>query len=167
MTIRFWYCMEHSKPVVLSLEALRCQVQNLQVNEPNLDTVPYWQKISNGSIVVDTVAFVLSSVHETVLQKQPQKYNWKFQNESHELSEWNSVKVYIEFFIFNVYIISQLKRFGFWWGFFKYAFLQNERMHSQLISSSHFSSFIPFLSMFGCYFCDVQQVLKSCCLLWK
>lgn len=32
MTIRFWYCMEHSKPVVLSLEALRCQVQNLQVN---------------------------------------------------------------------------------------------------------------------------------------
>lgn len=32
MTIRFWYCMEHSKPVVLSLEALTCQVQNLQVN---------------------------------------------------------------------------------------------------------------------------------------
>ncbi|XP_031309695.2 nesprin-2 isoform X1 [Camelus dromedarius] len=30
MTIRLGYCMEHSKPVVLSLEALRCQVQNLQ-----------------------------------------------------------------------------------------------------------------------------------------
>lgn len=32
MTVRFWYCMEHSKPVVLSLEALRCQVESLQVN---------------------------------------------------------------------------------------------------------------------------------------
>ncbi|XP_044087705.1 nesprin-2 isoform X6 [Neovison vison] len=30
MTVRFWYCMEHSKPVVLSLEALRCQVESLQ-----------------------------------------------------------------------------------------------------------------------------------------
>lgn len=32
MTARFEYCVEHSKPVVLSLEALKCQVQNLQVN---------------------------------------------------------------------------------------------------------------------------------------
>ncbi|XP_066128936.1 nesprin-2 isoform X3 [Saccopteryx bilineata] len=30
MTVRFRYCVEHSKPVVLSLEALRCQVQSLQ-----------------------------------------------------------------------------------------------------------------------------------------
>uniref|UniRef100_A0A8C3X5K7 Nesprin-2 n=1 Tax=Catagonus wagneri TaxID=51154 RepID=A0A8C3X5K7_9CETA len=30
MTIRFSYCVEHSKPLVLSLEALRYQVQNLQ-----------------------------------------------------------------------------------------------------------------------------------------
>ncbi|KAM5175710.1 nesprin-2 isoform 1-T2 [Callospermophilus lateralis] len=30
LAIQFGYCMEHSKPVVLSLEALRCQVQNLQ-----------------------------------------------------------------------------------------------------------------------------------------
>ncbi|XP_023373370.1 nesprin-2 isoform X2 [Otolemur garnettii] len=30
MTIRFCYCVEHSKPVVLSLEAVRCQVQSLQ-----------------------------------------------------------------------------------------------------------------------------------------
>lgn len=36
MAVRFGYCMEHSKPVVVSLEALRCQVQNLQVNEPDL-----------------------------------------------------------------------------------------------------------------------------------
>lgn len=42
MTVRFWYRVEHSKPVVLSLEALRCQVQNLQVNEPGGGAVHYW-----------------------------------------------------------------------------------------------------------------------------
>lgn len=43
MTIRFSYCVEHSKPLVLSLEALKYQVQNLQVNSPDLGTVFYWQ----------------------------------------------------------------------------------------------------------------------------
>lgn len=49
MTVRFGYCMEHSKPVVLSLEALKSQVQDLQVNSPGLGTALYWQVISRGS----------------------------------------------------------------------------------------------------------------------
>lgn len=32
MTTRFSYCVEHSKPVLLSLAALTCQVKNLQVS---------------------------------------------------------------------------------------------------------------------------------------
>ncbi|XP_036094192.1 nesprin-2 isoform X6 [Rousettus aegyptiacus] len=46
MTIRFWYCMEHSKPVVLSLEALRCQVQNLQSLQDEAESSEgSWQKL--------------------------------------------------------------------------------------------------------------------------
>lgn len=32
-TTQLTYSMEHSKPAVLSLQALDCQVQNLEVNE--------------------------------------------------------------------------------------------------------------------------------------
>lgn len=49
MTVRFQYSLEHSKPVVLSLEALKCQVQNLQVNQPDLDTAQCQPEIPRGS----------------------------------------------------------------------------------------------------------------------
>ncbi|XP_025298589.1 nesprin-2 isoform X2 [Canis lupus dingo] len=46
MTIRFWYCMDHSKPVVLSLEALRCQVQNLQSLQDEAESSEgSWEKL--------------------------------------------------------------------------------------------------------------------------
>ncbi|XP_053784228.1 nesprin-2 isoform X1 [Desmodus rotundus] len=46
MAIRFGYCMEHSKPVVLSLEALRCQVQNLQSLQDEAESSEgSWQKL--------------------------------------------------------------------------------------------------------------------------
>ncbi|XP_077909922.1 nesprin-2 isoform X1 [Halichoerus grypus] len=46
MTIRFWYCMEHSKPVVLSLEALRSQVQNLQsLQDEAENSEGSWEKL--------------------------------------------------------------------------------------------------------------------------
>ncbi|XP_035866765.1 nesprin-2 isoform X3 [Phyllostomus discolor] len=46
MAIRFGYCMEHSKPVVMSLEALRCQVQNLQALQDEAESSERsWQKL--------------------------------------------------------------------------------------------------------------------------
>ncbi|XP_042637078.1 nesprin-2 [Orycteropus afer afer] len=46
MTIRFWYCMEHSKPVALSLEALRCQMQNLQALQDEAESSEgSWEKL--------------------------------------------------------------------------------------------------------------------------
>uniref|UniRef100_A0A671DRX2 Nesprin-2 n=2 Tax=Rhinolophus ferrumequinum TaxID=59479 RepID=A0A671DRX2_RHIFE len=46
MTVRFQYCLEHSKPVVLSLEALRCQVQNLQALQDEAESCEgNWQKL--------------------------------------------------------------------------------------------------------------------------
>ncbi|XP_044915977.1 nesprin-2 isoform X3 [Felis catus] len=46
MTIRFWYCMEHSKPGLLSLEALGCQVQNLQSLQDEAESSETsWEKL--------------------------------------------------------------------------------------------------------------------------
>ncbi|XP_039098054.1 nesprin-2 isoform X2 [Hyaena hyaena] len=46
MTIRFWYCMEHSKPGLLSLEALGCQVQNLQSLQDEAESSEAsWEKL--------------------------------------------------------------------------------------------------------------------------
>ncbi|KAM6202620.1 nesprin-2 [Rhynchocyon petersi] len=46
MTIRFWYCLEHSKPVVLSLDALRCQVQTLQTLQDEAESSEgSWEKL--------------------------------------------------------------------------------------------------------------------------
>ncbi|XP_075387998.1 nesprin-2 isoform X2 [Tenrec ecaudatus] len=46
LTIRFWYCMEHSKPVVWSLEALRRQVQNLQALQDEAESSEgSWEKL--------------------------------------------------------------------------------------------------------------------------
>ncbi|XP_036887040.1 nesprin-2 isoform X2 [Sturnira hondurensis] len=46
MAIRFEYCVEHSKPAVLSLEALRCQVQNLQCLQDEAESSEAsWQKL--------------------------------------------------------------------------------------------------------------------------
>ncbi|XP_068947829.1 nesprin-2 [Petaurus breviceps papuanus] len=49
MIIRFWYCVEHSKPDVLSLEALRCQVKNLQLLQDEAESSEgNWSKLQNA-----------------------------------------------------------------------------------------------------------------------
>ncbi|KAG8511744.1 Nesprin-2, partial [Galemys pyrenaicus] len=46
MTVRLWYCLEHSKPVVLSLEALSYQVQNLQSLQDEAESSEgIWEKL--------------------------------------------------------------------------------------------------------------------------
>ncbi|XP_004681849.1 PREDICTED: nesprin-2 isoform X2 [Condylura cristata] len=46
MTVRLCYCLEHSKPVVLSLEALSCQVQNLQSLQDEAESNEgIWEKL--------------------------------------------------------------------------------------------------------------------------
>ncbi|XP_017658049.1 nesprin-2 isoform X3 [Nannospalax galili] len=46
MTIRLAYCTEHSKPSVLSLEALSCQVQNLQALQDEAESSEgSWEKL--------------------------------------------------------------------------------------------------------------------------
>lgn len=47
-TIRLAYSMEHSKPAVLSMEALDCQVQSLQVSQPLRPEV-LWVKVKGES----------------------------------------------------------------------------------------------------------------------
>ncbi|XP_036590172.1 nesprin-2 isoform X1 [Trichosurus vulpecula] len=49
MTIRFWYCVEHNKPDVLSLEALRCQVKNLQLLQDEAESSEgNWNKLQDA-----------------------------------------------------------------------------------------------------------------------
>ncbi|XP_073923916.1 nesprin-2 isoform X5 [Castor canadensis] len=46
MAIRFGYCLEHSRPAALSLEALRCQVQNLQALQDEAESSEgSWKKL--------------------------------------------------------------------------------------------------------------------------
>ncbi|KAJ8788309.1 hypothetical protein J1605_000365 [Eschrichtius robustus] len=67
MTIRFWYCMEHSKPVVLSLEALRCQVQNLQTLQDEAESSEgSWKKLQE---VIGKLKDYCPSVAEIIQEK--------------------------------------------------------------------------------------------------
>ncbi|KAM9201680.1 nesprin-2 isoform 3-T3 [Dugong dugon] len=67
MTIRFWYCMEHSKPVVLSLEALRCQVQNLQALQDEAESNEgSWEKLQE---VIGKLKNYCPSVAEIIEEK--------------------------------------------------------------------------------------------------
>uniref|UniRef100_A0A2K6JTW1 Spectrin repeat containing nuclear envelope protein 2 n=1 Tax=Rhinopithecus bieti TaxID=61621 RepID=A0A2K6JTW1_RHIBE len=67
MTIRFWYCMEHSKPVVLSLEALRCQVENLQSLQDEAESREgNWEKLQE---VIGKLKGLCPSVAEIIEEK--------------------------------------------------------------------------------------------------
>ncbi|XP_039720519.1 nesprin-2-like isoform X1 [Pteropus medius] len=67
MTIRFCYCVEHSKPVVLSLEALRCQVQNLQSLQDEAESSEgSWQKLQE---VIGRLKGYCPSVAEIIEEK--------------------------------------------------------------------------------------------------
>ncbi|XP_022426107.2 nesprin-2 isoform X3 [Delphinapterus leucas] len=67
MTIRFWYRMEHSKPVVLSLEALRCQVQNLQTLQDEAESSEgSWKKLQE---VIGKLKDYCPSVAEIIQEK--------------------------------------------------------------------------------------------------
>ncbi|XP_057586422.1 nesprin-2 [Hippopotamus amphibius kiboko] len=67
MTIRSWYCMEHSKPVVLSLEALRCQVQNLQTLQDEAESSEgSWKKLQE---VIGKLKDYCPSVAEIIQEK--------------------------------------------------------------------------------------------------
>uniref|UniRef100_A0A2K6TJ47 Spectrin repeat containing nuclear envelope protein 2 n=1 Tax=Saimiri boliviensis boliviensis TaxID=39432 RepID=A0A2K6TJ47_SAIBB len=67
MTIRFWYCVEHSKPVVLSLEALRCQVENLQSLQDEAESSEgSWEKLQE---VIGKLKGLCPSVAEIIEEK--------------------------------------------------------------------------------------------------
>uniref|UniRef100_A0A8C9AHQ9 Spectrin repeat containing nuclear envelope protein 2 n=1 Tax=Prolemur simus TaxID=1328070 RepID=A0A8C9AHQ9_PROSS len=67
MTIRFGYCMEHSKPLVLSLEALRCQVQNLQSLQDEAESSEgSWEKLQE---VIGKLKGLCPSVAEIIEEK--------------------------------------------------------------------------------------------------
>uniref|UniRef100_A0A2I2ZCA7 Spectrin repeat containing nuclear envelope protein 2 n=1 Tax=Gorilla gorilla gorilla TaxID=9595 RepID=A0A2I2ZCA7_GORGO len=67
MTIRFWYCMEHSKPVVLSLETLRCQVENLQSLQDEAESSEgSWEKLQE---VIGKLKGLCPSVAEIIEEK--------------------------------------------------------------------------------------------------
>ncbi|XP_060030825.1 nesprin-2 isoform X4 [Erinaceus europaeus] len=67
MTIRFQYCMEHSKPVLLSLEALRCQVQKLQsLQDEAENSEGKWEKLQE---VIRKLKDYCPSVAEIIKEK--------------------------------------------------------------------------------------------------
>ncbi|XP_062946685.1 nesprin-2 isoform X2 [Cynocephalus volans] len=67
MTVRFCYCMEHSKPVVLSLDALRCQVQNLQSLQDEAESSEgSWEKLQE---VIGKLKGFCPSVAEIIEEK--------------------------------------------------------------------------------------------------
>ncbi|XP_058423073.1 nesprin-2 isoform X4 [Diceros bicornis minor] len=67
MTIRFLYCMEHSKPVVLSLEALTCQVQSLQSLQDEAESSEgSWRKLQE---VIGKLKGYCPSVAEIIEEK--------------------------------------------------------------------------------------------------
>ncbi|XP_069343498.1 nesprin-2 isoform X2 [Eulemur rufifrons] len=67
MTIRFGYCMEHSEPLVLSLEALRCQVQNLQSLQDEAESSEgSWEKLQE---VIGKLKGLCPSVAEIIEEK--------------------------------------------------------------------------------------------------
>ncbi|XP_076978529.1 nesprin-2 isoform X1 [Tamandua tetradactyla] len=67
MTIRFWYCLEHSKPLVLSLEALMCQLQKLQfLQEEAENSEASWKKLEE---VIGKLKDYCPSVAEIIKEK--------------------------------------------------------------------------------------------------
>ncbi|XP_058511514.1 nesprin-2 isoform X4 [Ochotona princeps] len=67
MTIRFWYCLEHSQPAVLSPEALRCQVQNLQALQDEAESSEgSWEKLQE---MVGKLKVVCPSMAEIMEEK--------------------------------------------------------------------------------------------------
>ncbi|XP_037688490.1 nesprin-2 isoform X2 [Choloepus didactylus] len=67
MTIQFWYCMEQSKPVVLSLEALRCQLQKLQSLQDEAESSEgSWKKLQE---VIGKLKDHCPSVAEIIKEK--------------------------------------------------------------------------------------------------
>ncbi|XP_049755484.1 nesprin-2 isoform X1 [Elephas maximus indicus] len=72
MTVRFWYCLEHSKPVVLSLEALRCQVQTLQALQDEAESSEgSWEKLQE---VIGKLKNSCPSVAEIIEEKCQDTY---------------------------------------------------------------------------------------------
>uniref|UniRef100_A0A480L0G3 Nesprin-2 n=2 Tax=Sus scrofa TaxID=9823 RepID=A0A480L0G3_PIG len=67
MTIRFSYCVEHSKPLVLSLEALKYQVQNLQSLQDEAESSDgTWKKLQE---VIGKLKDHCPSVAEIIQEK--------------------------------------------------------------------------------------------------
>ncbi|XP_053457239.1 nesprin-2 isoform X5 [Nycticebus coucang] len=67
MTIRFCYCVEHGKPIVLSLEAVRCQVQNLQSLQDDAESSEgSWGKLQK---VIGKLKGLCPSVAEIIEEK--------------------------------------------------------------------------------------------------
>uniref|UniRef100_A0A673TZC2 Spectrin repeat containing nuclear envelope protein 2 n=1 Tax=Suricata suricatta TaxID=37032 RepID=A0A673TZC2_SURSU len=75
MTIRFRYCMEHSKPGLLSLEALGCQVQNLQSLQDEAESSEArWEKLQE---VIQKLKDCCPSVAEIMEEKcQESQARW-------------------------------------------------------------------------------------------
>uniref|UniRef100_K7E389 Spectrin repeat containing nuclear envelope protein 2 n=1 Tax=Monodelphis domestica TaxID=13616 RepID=K7E389_MONDO len=70
MTIRFWYCVEHSKPDVYSLEALRCQVKNLQFLQDEAESSEgNWSELQDA---INKLKDYCPSVTEIIKQKWTQ-----------------------------------------------------------------------------------------------
>uniref|UniRef100_A0A5F8GSM9 Spectrin repeat containing nuclear envelope protein 2 n=1 Tax=Monodelphis domestica TaxID=13616 RepID=A0A5F8GSM9_MONDO len=84
MTIRFWYCVEHSKPDVYSLEALRCQVKNLQFLQDEAESSEgNWSELQDA---INKLKDYCPSVTEIIKQKyQEARTRWTQVN--HEVAE--------------------------------------------------------------------------------
>ncbi|KAM7157907.1 nesprin-2 [Molossus nigricans] len=84
MTIRFWYCMEHSKPVVLSLEALRCQVQSLQSLQDEAESREgCWQKLQE---VIGKLKGYCPSVAE-IIEEKCQQTHTRWTQVNHDIAD--------------------------------------------------------------------------------
>ncbi|XP_070274716.1 nesprin-2 isoform X3 [Myotis yumanensis] len=84
MTVRFGYCMEHSKPVVLSLEALKCQVQNLQSLQDEAESSEgRWQKLQE---VIGKLKGSCPSVAEIIEEKRHHTHT-RWTQVNHDIAE--------------------------------------------------------------------------------
>ncbi|XP_074092082.1 nesprin-2 isoform X2 [Macrotis lagotis] len=84
LTIRFWYCLEHSKPAMLTLEALRCQVKNLQLLQDEAESSEgNWSKLQNA---ISKLKDYCPSVTEIIEQKYQEAHTrWTLVN--HEIAD--------------------------------------------------------------------------------
>uniref|UniRef100_A0A4X2LQP5 Nesprin-2 n=1 Tax=Vombatus ursinus TaxID=29139 RepID=A0A4X2LQP5_VOMUR len=84
MTIRLWYCVEHSKPDVLSLEALRCQVKNLQLLQDEAESSEgNWSKLQDA---IRQLKEYCPSVTEIIEQKC-QEAHTRWTRVNHEIAD--------------------------------------------------------------------------------